>query len=215
MIQRYKIKNTGFTLIEILIATTIFLVVSTLSVASFLASSKSVRKISSDREVHQAARLAFETMSRDFRMARAIACQLQFDVSNCIISGGRYPTDHIRICAQDGTTVRDYQLKNQRIVVGERDQFGNFNDVELTPAGIFVQGQMTNQKLFQILPSHSVGTNNPCTDSAISAIKRQPFIEFSAQFLNYDPSNPPTQPEKGAKITLQTMVTLRNFVKQY
>lgn len=206
MTPAYSSQKNGFTLIEIVIATTIFLVVSTISVASFLASSKSVRKIASDREVHQAARLAFEQMSRDFRMARAIACQAQFDVSNCIISGGRYPTDHIRICAQDGTTVRDYQLKNRRIVVG---------GVELTPAGIFVKGQMTNQKLFQVLPSHLTGTDDPCTDPAISSVKTQPFIELSAQFFNYDPDSPPAQPEKGATVSLQTMVTLRNFVKQY
>lgn len=215
MTPAYSSQKTGFTLIEIVIATTIFLVVSTISVASFLASSKSVRKIASDREVHQAARLAFEQMSREFRMAKAVACQqtsFSTDCQQINPSDTRLLTDQVRICTQDDVTVRDYKLENNKIYARE-GTLGNW--IELTPAGILVKGQMTNQKLFQVLPSHSIGTNNPCTDSAISSIKTQPFIELSAQFLNYDPSNPPTQPEKGAKITLQTMVTLRNFVKQY
>lgn len=216
--------NKGFTLIEMLIATSIFLIVATVSVASLLASTKSLRKIQSDRGVHQAARIAFEQMSRDIRQSKGVACIQVSPVTDCVTSGSdpRISTDQIAICGQEGTT---FVRKFYRFVDTSGDSLPDAIEFEkegedaqiVTPPGITVSSTtlFASNKMFRLVPSHATGAN-PCdTPPAAPAIYVQPFVELAADFRNFPDLATPPPPEKQSKISLRTMVSLRNFTKQY
>lgn len=211
--------SRGFTLIELLIATSIFVMVASLSSAAFLAATKSSRKLQSTRLVQQAAQFAFEIISREVRQAKGVACVIG-DAADCqpsAIGDPRLKTNQLKICTQEGKE-KFFRLVDSN-GNGSYDELTVGDDTgltkPLTPAGIVVSPAASfSNKVFRVLVSHA-DPGQVCNGSAhIKPIFNQPFVELSAELANFDPATSPP-PEKQAKMTVQTMVSLRNFVKDY
>lgn len=73
----------AFTLIEVLIASMIFIVVMTIGTASFLGSSRVSARVKAEREVVQQARFAMETLIRETRTAKSYDIENFDDSSKC------------------------------------------------------------------------------------------------------------------------------------
>lgn len=95
MMKRSKKQNTGFTLIEIMTALSIFIVVMTVSMGSIIGVFDTNRKSRSLKAVMGNLNIALETMSREIRFGRNYHCEIDPNASgsfaspqNCNVSGG-------------------------------------------------------------------------------------------------------------------------------
>jgi len=109
----YKPKyHKGFTLIEILVSLTLFLVVMTISMGSILSVFDANRKSESLKTVMDNLNFTVETMSREIRFGTNYRCGLgSFNLSvNCPAGG-----DRIDFLSSDGVNHITYQLNGYRI----------------------------------------------------------------------------------------------------
>lgn len=119
--NKFLIKNKikfsrGFTLVELMVATSIFISIMLMAMGSLVVSNDTSKRAEQLRVSMDNVNFAMETMTRSIRMGNTYSCgndviQLPIVATDCI-SGGNYlafnPADNMKI---DGKDVIVYQLK--------------------------------------------------------------------------------------------------------
>ena len=95
--QKRMMKNSGFTLIEVLVAMSIFAVVISVAIGVFVSGSGSQKKILEFNITQREASYLMETVSRELRMATAIDIS-QENNNNSSVEFTNYDEDLIKYC---------------------------------------------------------------------------------------------------------------------
>lgn len=104
--QFFKTKTKGFTLIEIMVATSIFMVIMLIALGALISSSDTAKKSQALRSAMDNVNFAMESMTRSLRMGTDYTCVISGDSisipaaanANCPLGGGAIvftPADHI------------------------------------------------------------------------------------------------------------------------
>lgn len=112
-------KNSGFTLLELLVALGIFSVVISLAIGIFVGSSGSQRKIMEFYDTQREGSYLMETVSRELRMAIAIDSAQQNNNSS-EIEFTNYENDLVKYCRADLSgscdSAGDYFARNGEVI---------------------------------------------------------------------------------------------------
>lgn len=99
-----RLKNAGFTITELMIASTLGLILLTGMISTFIGSKKSSELNSAISNMQESARFAIAAMSRDIRMAGYQGC-LDLNTASAIVRGDNAPTGNLSISAATGSIV--------------------------------------------------------------------------------------------------------------
>lgn len=111
-------KRAGFTLIEILVAMSMFLVISIGAIGVFSSTLKIQKKILANQELLNQTSYAMEYMSRAIRMARKDDISINGNIKNCL-SGDRAVNYEITSTGQGGIMFRNYKDECQEFYLEE------------------------------------------------------------------------------------------------
>jgi prepilin-type N-terminal cleavage/methylation domain-containing protein len=172
--MKTKSSHTGFTLVEVIVALSVFLIVMTISMGSILGIFDANRKGESQKTVTNGLNFAMETMSREMRYGKGYVCN-NTGSSNCPTSS----TDSITFTSTlTGTSeVIRYYLSSGAII---RDASGNQipltgTDVNVTTLQFYVEGNnapppatsFTTQPRVRIRVVADAGTNTRSQSSFV------------------------------------------------
>ncbi len=137
-------KNSGLTLIEILVAMSIFLMVIAIVINVFVSGSNSQRKILEFNATQREANYLMETISRELRMATAID-STQENVKKFKIEFTNYNKDLIKYCrsgldgscnengkyfSREGENINSSDIEIDRLVFHVTDNFDGLAPIE-------------------------------------------------------------------------------------
>jgi len=227
--QNSKLGTQAFTLIETLIASTIFTFVAVMGTGIFFQATRVTDRINADREIGQAARFMFEQMSRSVRAAT----EFSIDRSGgpAALSNAPCPTNFLSpktFVANSGTLERlcgDRFTINQGTTV---ETFGAFpvpgkNYTCLARVAVSTLANATAENCLTP-PTVSLVSPNPAdpleqTGFLVSGyyrpaheLEQKPFLKIRATLEATQPA-PGTAPKKS--YTLETTLVARNFEKKY
>ncbi len=146
--SQFKNKNSGFTLVELIISLGLFTIVVFISTGAMLSLSDTNRKVKTMRIAMDNLNLALESMSREIRMGSVYTCNPALPISPLFSSGGigidcSSGDSSLAFLSQDGDTMV-YSLNSfvvQRSKSGGSS--GSFSDI--TAANIII-----NELLFYV-----------------------------------------------------------------
>ncbi|MFC1720712.1 PilW family protein [Patescibacteria group bacterium] len=118
--QKNKISNEGFTLIEMIVAVSLFTIVSLVAIGALISISNANRKVNSLRTTMDNINFAMESMSRDIRTGTNYLCE---GVGNC--SGGG---DDLSFEDQSGVTIT-YRHNDTSKSIQVREGAGDFVNI--------------------------------------------------------------------------------------
>lgn len=216
-----KCNNKGFTLIEVLVASTIFMFVAVMAIGIFVQSNRLTERVDTDREVQQAARFAFEQLARSIRHASLVSttgnaqCPANFIVPKTVRSGSSTPQ---RICSEILTATS----KNGTETYGPVSSADGSYRCLARVAGSSVVPATTDACLTpKTVTLVSPNSADPLELSGFlvsgyfrepSEIDQKPFIKMRATFRGTQPVSQGT-PTK--QYSFETTLVPRNFEKQY
>jgi len=182
--------EAGFTLIEVLLASFIFMSVVTISVGSFSNQISLQSSTLAQRSVQQTSQAIIETISRDFRSFEAF--DIRGSGSTCTLGAGIECGDEIRFDPPGGGGFKTYRFQG--------------DVVELNPPGGGGWSELNNPAVVTVT-DFSVEGIEP--DPVPTNQTGQPFvvIHLSVQTI------PTGRVEDEAQLTTRTMVTSRLFEK--
>lgn len=227
--RRPEVDGAGFTLIEVLVASTIFMFVAVMGIGIFVQSTRTTEAVSADREVQQAARFAFEQISRTVRQANA----LSIDKAGGLfaLSNSPCPTNFMVPKTFRGSTGRVERWCGDRFTVtvgSTTETFGAFQELGMNyvclakvPGGALSAGSRDS---CISPPTVSLVSSNPADPleqgglivtayyRAATDLEQKPFLKIRATF-----EATAIQPGTNLKqrYTLETTLVPRNIEKQY
>lgn len=222
-------KVEGFTLIEILVASTIFTFVAIVSVGIFVQSTRATEKVNADREVQQAARFAFEQLSRSIRQAgdisidrsggffalRSSPCPTNLVVPKTFVERGGSPQSLCgdRLTLMSGATA---------------ETFGYFQAPGMNYSCLArVTGRTLSAATRESCltpPSVTLTSPNPADPAegngfivtgyyrGATDLEQKPFLKIRATF---EATQRATGSTNRKRLTFETSLVARNFEKQY
>ncbi len=152
--SQFKNRNTGFTLVELIVSLGLFTIVAMISTGALLSLSDTNRKVKTMRIAMDNLNLALESMSREIRMGSVYTCNPTLMIS--LVSGGTgvgcsSGNSSLAFLSQDGDTMV-YSL-NSSIVQRSKNGGGSFSDITAPDITI-------NELNFYVLGAGS-GTEHP------------------------------------------------------
>lgn len=185
LIIKIKTNQKGFTLIELMVSISVFIVIMVISMGSVLSVIDANRKSQSLRSVMDNLNLSLESMTRSIRFGTSYHCDAFADVNVLNTNGFLYPRDcsggasSIAFVSQVGTQVI-YKLVDGRIIrkVGSGpDYYMTGSDVTITNLTFIVLGSRyynngatteEQPKVIIIIGGYVGNNNKPDSRSAFS-----------------------------------------------
>lgn len=185
----------AFTLIEVLVASMIFIVVLTIGTTSFLGASRVSAKIKVTRQTVEQARFAMETMIREIRLAKS------YELVNAIFVTPNYCSSKLSLATLDAANTQ-----KTIIYALETDAITRQDDSAILPQPI------TDKTVIAVDKNKFSFCSNAQKSDDRSQIQ-QPNIAINLAVSAADGKT--DRPETQYDYTLKSSATLRNFVKSY
>lgn len=194
-------KQNGFTLVELLVAITVFVVVITSATAIYIAVIRSQQKTNAQRQTSQDARYAIETITREVRMA----------------TGGTV-RDGNELINRPAIRVEDLDDNNNNvghklIIVTQDYNTGQTTEREFIRDGnrITVNGQpLTSDNIrvtrFDLTNFIPLSEYNPA--AGLNTPPRQPSVTIT---ITTEQENPNADVERRSRTTLRTTISSRDY----
>ncbi|MFY9484137.1 MAG: prepilin-type N-terminal cleavage/methylation domain-containing protein [Patescibacteria group bacterium] len=229
--SKLKIQNSkwqaGFTLIETLIASTIFTFVAVMGIGIFFQATRVTDRLSGDREISQAARFMFEQMSRSVRAATGLSIN---QASGPLALNSSCPTNFLSPKTFASASGGPEQWCGDRFTItvgGIPETFGALRAPGMTYTCLArVDGTTLTATADNCItpPTVSLVSPNSADPSeqtgflvsgyyrSNNLLEQKPFLKIRAT-LEATQVTPGTNTKKS--YTLETTLVARNFEKQY
>jgi prepilin-type N-terminal cleavage/methylation domain-containing protein len=182
---KIKMRNRGFTLVEIMVSMAIFSLVMSVAVGVFTISVKSQRRILAQQELLNQTSYVLEYMSRALRMAK------KDPTAKCIAQNSNYATTtHGILFKNYQGYCQEFYLDGTQLKSTETELAPEYSNLELTASAL-------NVKKFEI--RNSGWSQDPAIDNLQPSVTL--FLEIEGK-------------EK-TKIQVQTTISKRNLDVQY
>lgn len=201
MMQHSSQKNNGFTLIEMLVALSLFTIVVTIAVGAFLSLIGASKSVQGEQSVITTLTFVLDSMTREIRTGTNYYCNTR----SVLDDPTQVSTSTVRDCASGSDGLSFVEAGSSITASGASKRIAYYYDTSSS----------TNKTIMRKVGN---GTPQSIVSDGITVTNAQFFVTGSTRLGNGTDTNQPTvtivleaRDENGATTTLQTTVTQREL----